>query len=74
MKTYFEEQEVKDFIRKKIAELEGANILLSSYKTDDIDLLDGGKAIDRIMNLGRMAGELEGKLEMLKDMQKFFEI
>ena len=74
MKTYFQEEEVKSFIRKKIAELEGANILLGSTKCDNIDLLNLNTTIENVMNLGRMAGEIEGKLQMLKDMQKFFEM
>jgi hypothetical protein len=74
MKTYFQEEEIRGFIKKKIAELEGANILLSTQDTSDINLLDISTSVDKIMNLGRMAGELEGKLEMLKDIQKFFEI
>ena len=74
MKTYFTEQEVKDFLKKKIAEMEGAHILMSTIDTDNLNILNPQETIDRIMNLGRIAGEIEGKLDMLRDFEKFFEL
>ena len=74
MKTLFTEDEVKAFLRKKIAEMEGAHILMGTIETDNLDILNPSETIDRILNLGKIAGEIEGKLQMLRDMEKFFEL
>lgn len=70
MKTIFTEDELKDFIKKKCAEIEGASILLMAQKSegDEITFTNVG---DKFFQLGQSAGEIEGQLKFLKDFHKF---
>lgn len=71
MKTFFNEHEVKAFFQKKLAEMEGEHILMQTVNTDDISPLE---ALDASFQLGQKAGEIIGKLQMLHDLEKLFEL
>lgn len=84
MKTVFTESELKEFVRKKIAEIEGSNILLGARKDDyQLDLTEdekgdvmkiASKAADKFLNLGHEAGYIAGQLAFLKEFNNFIEM
>jgi hypothetical protein len=84
MKTVFTESELIGFVRKKIAEIEGSNILLSARKDDyDLNLTEeekcdvmkiASKAADKFLNLGHEAGYIQGQLAFLKELNNFIEM
>jgi flagellar biosynthesis/type III secretory pathway protein FliH len=84
MKTVFTESELKEFVRKKIAEIEGSNILLAARKEDyQLELTEeekgdimkiASKAADKFLNLGHEAGYIQGQLAFLKEFNNLIEI
>ena len=84
MKTFFTEDELKAFVRKKIAQLEGSNILLAASRDDfkiDIDDSEKGdikaiatKAADKFLQMGREAGYIQGQMDFLKEFNNLIEI
>ena len=84
MRTVFTEAELREFVRKKIAELEGSNILLAARKDDyqlhltedergDIMAI-ATKAADKFLDMGKEAGFIEGQLQFLKEFNNFIEL
>jgi hypothetical protein len=84
MRTVFTEAELREFVRKKIAQLEGSNILQAARKDDyRLDLNDdergdikaiANKAADKFLDMGKEAGFIEGQLEFLKEFNNLIEI
>lgn len=71
MKTSFTPEEIKSFITHKIAELEGAYILMQNANTESIGIVN---FFDKTIEMARMAGEIEGQLNFLKDFEKLVEL
>lgn len=71
MKTLFNQHEVKAFFQKKLAEMEGEQILMQTIDIENVNPLE---ALDASFKLGQKAGEILGKLEMLHDLEKLFEL
>ena len=71
MKLIFTDEQLNQFIEKKIAELNGRVILmeLERHKTP----ITSENVGDRFFELGRLAGQIEGHLKFIKDFQKFIE-
>jgi hypothetical protein len=69
MKLVFTEEELKQFIEKKIAEIRGGLILVEIEKDNTQITLEN--VTDRFFEMGRLAGQIEGQAQFLKDFEKF---
>ncbi len=69
MKLDFTEEELKQFIEKKIAEIRGGLILVEIEKDNTPITVEN--VTDRFFEMGRLAGQIEGQAQFLKDFEKF---
>ena len=69
MKLVFTEEELKQFIEKKIAEIRGGLILVEIEKDNTQITLEN--VTDRFFEMGRLAGQIEGQAQFLKDFEIF---
>ena len=69
MKTVFTEEEMKQFHEKKIAELKGGLMLIEIEKDNTPITVEN--VTDRFFEMGRLAGQIEGQAQFLKDFEKF---
>jgi hypothetical protein len=69
MKLVFTEEELKQFIEKKIAEIRGGLILIEIEKGNTPITVEN--VTDRFFEMGRLAGQIEGQAQFLKDFEKF---
>jgi hypothetical protein len=69
MKLVFTEEEMKQFLEKKIAELRGGLILVEIEKDNTPITVEN--VTDRFFEMGRLAGQIEGQAQFLKDFEKF---
>jgi len=71
MKSIFTDEQLIQFVEKKIAELKGSIILMELER--DKTPITHENATDRFFELGRLAGQIEGQSQFIKDFQKFIE-
>ena len=71
MKTLFTESEVREFLSQKMAELQGELILFSiPPRPEDMEL---DRLPEQFYVAGRQHGSIDGKLEVMRQVMKFFD-
>ena len=77
MKTTFQQDEIKKLLINKWDELQGETILAQvqvnegKEQSDDIGITDG---LNRMYNMGKNHGVIEGQMKFLNELMDFFEI
>lgn len=69
MKSYLSDYEVLQFIKKEASVVRGEHILSKTYEKGELSesVLD---TMNRMYNLGRLHGSIEGKIEILNKLEK----
>ena len=77
MKTTFQQDEIKKLLINKWDELQGETILAQvqvnegKEQSDDMGITD---ALNRMYNMGKNHGVIEGQMKFLNELMDFFEI
>lgn len=76
MKTIFTEEEVRDFLLKKVREIQGEAILLPSSQSEETRFTPNSLTdiIEKMYNSGIKQGITEGKMQLMRELLDFFEL
>lgn len=75
MKTSFRKEEIAQFLLRKKNELVADDIILSTMgKIEDGQDRSFSEMLKHIHSIGLKQGNMEGRLEMIDDLIKFFEL
>lgn len=75
MKTIFTEEEVRDFLLKKGREIQGEAILLPTAASEmEKEPSSFSEMFNRVYDIGKKEGEVEGKFQLMKELVEFFEL
>lgn len=75
MKTEFSEIEIAQFLNQKKQQMQGDNILLEAFSKPDPDNMRSMyDAFNQVYQMGFKQGELQGRIDMMNDFIKLFEL
>lgn len=77
MKTTFQQDEIKKLLINKWDELQGETILSQVQVNSDKEELDSmgiSDGLNRMYNMGKNHGVIEGQMKFLSELMDFFEI
>lgn len=75
MRTKFSESEILNFLEKKKNEIVGDEMILrATQRPEDCEVNSFSDMLSAIHQIGLKQGNLEGRLDLINDIFKFFEI
>ena len=74
MHTLINEENLKKFLAKKLQEVDGHNMIAKIQAEEMIDKVNFFNQADHFYNLGKLHGDMESRVEFIKEIMKYFDL